>query len=117
MRDQAGRWAKGNPGGPGRPRRMVEVDYIALTADIAGPHWGRVVQAAVELAVSGDARAREWLARYLLGEPRDGVLVRIAGCESRGVDPGDEQVESAASDREIADALLRSLAGNQDEGA
>jgi hypothetical protein len=31
--------------------------------------WGKVCETAVAQAVSGDARAREWLANYLVGKP------------------------------------------------
>jgi len=65
-----GRFAPGNPGGPGRPRRQVEREYLdALTAAVPMDRWRLVVDRAVEDAIAGDPRARDWLGRYLIGNP------------------------------------------------
>ena len=67
-RDRGGRFAKGNPGGPGRPRRSVEKEYLAALSDeLSLPRWGKIVRKAIEDAEAGDWRAREWLAKYALG--------------------------------------------------
>ncbi|HUY34349.1 MAG TPA: hypothetical protein VMV69_16505 [Pirellulales bacterium] len=64
--DKAGRFAPGNPGGPGRPRREVEAEYLAATmANVTAEAWGRIVAKAVVDAEAGDRHAREWLARML----------------------------------------------------
>jgi hypothetical protein len=69
FRDERGRFTAGNPGGPGRPHRAVEREYLAVLGDgVSLDDWRAIVGAAVEGAKAGDARAREWLARYLLGE-------------------------------------------------
>jgi hypothetical protein len=66
--DHRGRFTVGNAGGPGRPRRAVERDYLrALNAAVSLHDWREIVEAAVARAKEGDAKAREWLARYLLG--------------------------------------------------
>jgi hypothetical protein len=68
-RDQQGRFALGNPGGPGRPRRAVERDYLAaLSTAVPLEEWREIVKAAVAAAKQGDAKARDWLCRYLIGE-------------------------------------------------
>lgn len=67
-RDRGGKFAKGNPGGPGRPSRAVERDYLAMLSDRCPPEvWAEVVDRAVEDARKGDAAARAWLSKYLLG--------------------------------------------------
>lgn len=64
-----GQFDVGNPGGPGRPRRQVEVDYLRALADECPPDtWREVCRKAVELAKAGDAPARAWLSKYLCGE-------------------------------------------------
>lgn len=82
-----GRFAAGNAGGPGRPRREVETAYLtALTESVAVGDWQRIAARAVKDALKGDARARDWLSRYLLPDPGslsderqdiDGVLAEI----------------------------------------
>ncbi len=73
-RDLNGRFAKGNPGGPGRPPRAVELDYlVALRDGVSLADWAKVIGRALEDALSGDHRAREWLAKYLL--PTDPALL------------------------------------------
>jgi hypothetical protein len=67
-RDSAGRFAKGNRGGPGRPPRAIERDYLRALSDRCPVEtWGRIVDKAVEDALNGDGPARAWLAKYLLG--------------------------------------------------
>jgi hypothetical protein len=67
-RDGNGRFAAGNPGGPGRPRRAVEHEYMAtLTEAVTLDDWREVVERAREDAKGGDARARQWLSDLLVG--------------------------------------------------
>ena len=67
-RDNQGRFSKGNPGGPGRPRRAVEEDYLAALSDqLSIERWENIVSKAIEDAEDGDHRARDWIARYALG--------------------------------------------------
>lgn len=69
-RADGGRFAIGNPGGPGRPRRQTEADYLhVMMTTVTMDTWKNIVTAAVEAAQAGDHKAREWLARYLVGEP------------------------------------------------
>ena len=48
-RKSNGRFGKGNKGGPGRPPRDIEADYLATLSDTA----------------PADYRAREWFGKYL----------------------------------------------------
>ena len=66
-RQANGRFAYGNQGGPGRPRRKVEEDYlVALAEAVPFDLWQRIVSKAADDALNGDAKAREWLSNYLL---------------------------------------------------
>jgi hypothetical protein len=84
-RTERGRFAKGCAGGPGRPRRAVEGEYLAtLSGAVPADRWRAIVERAVADAIAGDARARDWLSRYLL--PRPGV----------GLDDGEGEGQAAA---------------------
>jgi hypothetical protein len=86
-RSSAGRFAAGNPGGPGRPRRLVEADYLhALTDACPIDTWREIVVRAVEDAKAGDAKARSWLAGHLLGAARPGDLLEVAAADEAQVD-------------------------------
>ena len=70
-RDNNGRFSKGNPGGPGRPPLEKESRYHQTMVEACSvDDWQRICQRAVEDAVDGDHRARDWLAKYLVGEPQ-----------------------------------------------
>jgi hypothetical protein len=51
--------------------------------------WSEIVKSAVDAAKKGDAKAREWLAQYLLGTPEKGAptLHDLAVDEEAGRDP------------------------------
>jgi hypothetical protein len=71
QRDYLGRFSPGNRGGPDRPRRQTEADYLRVTMQACSLEtWRAIVEAAVEAARGGDHQARQWLARYLIGEPQ-----------------------------------------------
>lgn len=70
-RTTTGRFAEGNPGGPGRPRRQTEHEYLLATmAACPLDAWQEIVAATVTAAKAGDRHAREWLGSYLLGEAK-----------------------------------------------
>ena len=59
-------FADGNIGGPGRPPRAVESDYLRALADACPLDvWRGVCERAADDARDGDAQARAWLAKYL----------------------------------------------------
>jgi hypothetical protein len=67
--DKRKRVTTGNLGSPGRPRRPIEREYLrALNEAVSLEDWQGVVRAAVAQAKEGDGKAREWLARYLIGD-------------------------------------------------
>lgn len=89
-RDNAGRFAQGNPGGPGRPRRVVELDYLATLGDaLTLEDWAAIVRRAVADAKNGSGTAREWVSKYALGANPMG-LFDLARREALGVTSGDE---------------------------
>jgi hypothetical protein len=95
-RDEHGRFAPGNSGGPGRPRRAVERDYLTTLAEACPPEtWQRIVERAVADAKNGDATARAWLAKYLIGD-KPAALTELAIAEARGVTTDDELRDLAA---------------------
>ncbi len=68
-RDANGRFAPGNPGGPGRPARSTEREYLDATVETVTPDdWRRIVAKAKDEALDGNAKAREWLGRFLIGK-------------------------------------------------
>jgi hypothetical protein len=101
-RDDKGRFAKGNPGGPGRPTRATEQEYLDVLKRCVGPEdMVKVFEKALDLAIKrGDPSARKWLSDYLLGTP----VTRIGGAKSdapleiiiRHVRPGDSNDTGSA---------------------
>ena len=79
-RDEHGRFAPGNGGGPGRPPRAAELSYLReLTTACPPDTWRRVCEHAVQDALAGDATARSWLSKYLLGaDPHPQALVMLS---------------------------------------
>lgn len=89
-RDSGGRFAQGNRGGPGRPRRAIEHDYLAALGDgLTLADWAVIVKRAVDDAKNGSHTAREWVSKYALGSNPMG-LIDLARRELLGVTPGDE---------------------------
>ena len=69
-RDGNGRFAAGNSGGPGRPKRHIEVEYITSMLSVCTlSEWEDIVRTAVAAAKKGDHKAREWLTSHVIGQP------------------------------------------------
>ena len=76
-RDSMGRWLKGQTGNKnGRLPRQTETEYLEVTMrEVTPDKWADVIQLALKDALDPEntatvrARAREWLAKYLIGEP------------------------------------------------
>lgn len=80
MRDENGRFIAGNPGSPGRPKRQTEVDYLSIMEEcLTVAKWRQIVNAAIELAIKGDARSRRWISDYCLGRPAQ--IIELRGAE------------------------------------
>ncbi len=70
-RGRDGKFLSGNAGGPGRPRREKERQYFDTIANaVSFEAWQAVVERALVDAKAGDAKARDWLARYLLPDEK-----------------------------------------------
>jgi hypothetical protein len=81
-RSTDGRFTVGCPGGPGRPARSAERDYLlALSKACPLEKWQAICRRAVRDAEKGDSKARDWLARYLLGSPADLPTLMALGLE------------------------------------
>ena len=112
-RDNQGRFSKGNPGGPGRPRRAVEEDYLAALSDqLSIERWENIVTRAIEDAENGDHRARDWIARYALGPSPKVAEMGLQGALrlfQLAVDEAREKtVEDKIENRVANDRLLES---------
>lgn len=71
VRDNKGRFGKGNKAALGRhPRRDTRDYMLATIGRVALEDWEKVVDRALSDAKKGDAKSREWLAKYLLGDPQ-----------------------------------------------
>ena len=74
-RDKGGRWLPGFSGRPeGRLPRQTETQYLEVTMGaVSVDKWAEIVERAVEDALCDKdhtrARAREWLAKHLIGDP------------------------------------------------
>jgi hypothetical protein len=94
-RNECGQFANGNPGGPGRPRRAIEREYLAALSDaVSVDAWREVVAQALADAKAGDAAARAWLAKYLVGD-KPSSFRDLAAAEARGF-TADEEVRETS---------------------
>lgn len=67
-RNDKGQFIPGSGGGPGRPKRRTEEQYLdAMISRVTVKDWREIVDKAVSQAKRGDSRARVWLSDYLLG--------------------------------------------------
>ena len=69
-RDNKGRFVKGNPGGPGRPSRASEQEYLDMLKDRIPPErWAQMVERLIShVEESGSIRAFQALTDRLLGK-------------------------------------------------
>ena len=107
-RDQHGRFAPGHAGGPGRPRRQTEATYLAALSDqVPLDVWARIAERAVADAITGDAKARDWLSRHLLPTPTAGAspLHEVAVAALSGISKVEDDAETAMMHRVTLQAL------------
>jgi hypothetical protein len=105
-RDIHGRFAKGHPGGPGRPRRPVEHEYLArLNAVVTLDVWQQIVERAVQDALEGESKARDFVAKYVLGDDTLSLL-ELAINERAGM-TADVVIGSQAAGQKLRAGLLR----------
>ena len=107
-RDRRGRFAPGNAGGPGRPRRRTEADYLAALSDqVPLDAWSQIVERAVGDAIAGDAKARDWLSKHLLPTPTAGTTPLHDGAVQSlsGISKVEDDAETAMMHRVTLQAL------------
>lgn len=99
-RDENGRFLQGCPGGPGRPKRTTELQYLAVISEaVSLDDWKQIITKAVSQAKRGNRYARHFLAKYLL--PADMTLSDIAAHEEVSGDLDGavlDQLDDAAAD-------------------
>jgi hypothetical protein len=106
-RDLSGRFAQGNPGGPGRPRRTTERSYLAAVADtVTLEDWTAIVQKAKQDALAGDATARAWLGKLLLGAAPPS-LTKLAAEAEAGIDAISDDAERLTDVRQMVQSMRR----------
>jgi hypothetical protein len=82
IREKNGHFAKGNGGGPGRPKKEREEEYLKILWSILTPaRWKVVVKKLLLDAEGGDDKARKLLFDHALGLP-------IQKLEHTGADSG-----------------------------
>jgi hypothetical protein len=75
-RDEHGRFLRGNSEGRGRPFRQRETAYYdAVKTTVSLPKWKKAVRTMLDLAISGDCKAFNALAKLLL--PADSTLLEL----------------------------------------
>lgn len=80
QRDDRGRFVPGHPGGPGRPKRETEGEYLKTLQEVVTVDaWRLIVERAVADAIEGDPKARSWIGNYLLGLPSQRLEVDHQG--------------------------------------
>ena len=115
QRDCHGRFTQGNRGGPGRPPRPTETAYLSALMEACPPDtWRRVCERAVQDAQNGDSRARQWLARSLVGEPALMAPTPVVALVHAitGTDPVVEAIAKPRIERESLGVLAPLIAGD-----
>jgi aryl-alcohol dehydrogenase-like predicted oxidoreductase len=95
-RDAKGRFAYGHPGGPGRPRRALEQDYLhTLSAACPPERLAGIVERLAVAAERGDQSAIQILLRYLVGNPSAApTLTQMAIAEMANMDPAEREAKA-----------------------
>ena len=96
MHDTAGKFKKGNPGGPGNPNMKLFSQYRkALETAITKKDFKAVVKKLLDLAKAGDVQAIKILLDRTLGKAAQNINLNSIGLqpvtiEFKEVDPGDK---------------------------
>jgi len=100
------------------PRRPIEREYLAtLNAAVPLETWQAICKRAADDALAGDAKARDWLAKWLLGlEARllttlaaEEVEIDAAAAASREIESRRQTVEDDRQERERTREFLKML--------
>ena len=95
-----------NANGKPTPRRPIEREYLAtLNAAVPLDTWQAICKRAADDALAGDAKARDWLAKWLLGlESRQ---LTVLAAEEHGTAPEAVIDGAIAAERERIDHETR----------
>jgi len=82
-RDSKGRFLPGNPGGPGRPRRAIELEYAeALRETVPIERFKRMAdKVATHVEETGSIRAFMALSDRILGRPAQTIVTEDSGID------------------------------------
>ena len=120
-RDRRGRFALGNPGGPGNPyaRRVAELRAALLNA-VTPEDVAELARALLTQAKAGDVAAARLVLSYAVGRPAEAPDAGQTADDWPAVGEDDRQ---AVAERLLDDALetveragLRVVAGGRDDG-
>ena len=70
-RDRGGRFAKGNPGGPGRPRGSGNALRRAAEEAVTPEHVAAIIRRATRMALEGDIAAMRIVLERVCGRPHE----------------------------------------------
>ena len=107
---------KGN--GKAKARRPIEREYLAtLNAAVPLDAWQAICKRAADDALAGDAKARDWLSKWLLGIDHRS-LTTLAAEESRSTPEAatDQEIETRQKELDVdrrEGVVERMLAGLQ----
>jgi hypothetical protein len=89
-----------NSNGKVTRRRPIEREYLAtLNAAVPLDTWAAICKRAADDALAGDAKARDWLAKWLMG--LESRLLTVLAAEESGTEP------ASVAESEIADRRQR----------
>jgi len=78
IRDEKGRFAKGNRASPGRPKRMAEMQYADRFARAVTPAgFEKAAKKLLEMALNGDVAAIRLLLAYAIGNPVQRIEAKL----------------------------------------
>jgi len=84
------------------PRRPIEREYLAtLNAAVPLDTWRAICKRAADDALAGDAKARDWLAKWLLG--LESRLLTVLAAEESGAEPAAVAEDEIAARRQRID--------------
>lgn len=109
IRDDKGRWARGNPGGPGRPARTVEDGFLDFLREcLENPEVReKAMPAIVERLKVADLKTWQFVASYLVGLPIQRVKVEAQQSILAGI-LGDLRNDEAANPETLANSRRES---------
>jgi len=101
-RDAEGKFLPGCPGGPGRPRRIVEDKLMTVLHEQSVEAWPEIVQRVIKEAIRGRSWAVKFIASYGMGLPQSRHDITSKGEKLGDSQTFDERVAAIAAALESA---------------